>query len=112
MLPNKPKPVKHIPALSPERLTVALDKLKQQKNLSPAAKRQLEQMMRTAANPNNDSLNTIIKTMPKERQTQIKAMAVALTRQTGKAVQRGNVGLDAISSDEWERLVNEANNGQ
>lgn len=101
---------KHIPALSPEKLQIALQQLDALK-ISPAAKRQLKLMIQTAANPDNDKVEAIIKTLPKDRQQQIQAIMVDLTRRTTSITNRATQALTAIPDDEWDRLVEEANSG-
>lgn len=107
---SQPKRREHIPALTPEQMQIALQKL-QDARIPPAAKKQLQAMLEAASNPDSETTAAIIKTLSKDRQELVKEMADALTLQTTMVVRRAGQGLDAISDDEWNKLVNEANNG-
>jgi gas vesicle protein len=103
---------KHIPALNPDRLTLAIQHILADERLPEAAKRQMIAMLQAAANPHSESVQTVLKTLPKERRNQIQGMAEEMTRHTSGIVQRAGKALDAISDEEWNRLVDEANKEQ
>lgn len=63
----------HIPQLTPNDLAIALQRI-DLLDIPDNAKRQLKAMLRTAANPNNEQIDTIIKTLPKARQDEIYAI--------------------------------------
>lgn len=63
----------HIPQLSANDLEIAIRRI-DQLAIPETAKRQLKAMLRTAANPQNEELETIIKTLPKARQDEIYAI--------------------------------------
>lgn len=107
---SKPNPRKHIPALTPEQMQAAFQKL-QDTRLPLAAKKQLQRMLEAAANPNGETVETIIRTLATDRRQLVNDMAAAFTRQSSMVTKRAGQGLDAIPDDEWDRLVNEANNG-
>lgn len=99
---------KHIPPLNPAELAQALQRL-QDARLPPAAKRQLEAMMRAAANPANESVEVVIKTMPRGRREQIQSTTADLNKSVKAVTGRAKKALLEMPDDEWERLVEEAN---
>jgi hypothetical protein len=66
-------------------------------------------MLEAAANPDAESPENVIKTLPPERRGNVEATISALTRQRRGITNRGRVTLQQMSEDEWDRLVNEAN---
>lgn len=63
-------PNAHIPPLSPNDLEIALRRI-DLLAIDPASKRQLKGMLRAASNPDTNKIETIIKTLPKQRQAEI-----------------------------------------
>ncbi len=59
-----------IPALSPDSLIVALQRI-DRLAIPEAAKRELRRMLQAASNPDSEKIETIIKTLPKARQDEI-----------------------------------------
>lgn len=104
-----PKKRKHIPALKPDQLTQAIQKLQEAK-LPPAAKQQLERMLLAAANPQNETVEVIIQTLPAHRRKRIQATAEGLHKNMQAVISRAKRSLMDMSNAEWERLVEEANN--
>lgn len=103
------KPRKHIPALNPDQLKIALEKLEKAPLIPPAAKKQFELMIRAAANSRNEAPEIVIKTLPDKRQKQVQSMVAQLNKQTSALIRRAEKGLDDIPDAEWDRLVEEAN---
>lgn len=95
----------HIPALHPDTLTVLLQGIDTLK-ISAAAKKQLRDMLKAAANPDNEKVDVIIRTMSKDEQRNIAATTQAVSDFTAATVTRGGAKLMALSDDEWERLLN------
>ena len=60
----------HIPALAPNDLEIALQRI-DMLAIDPAAKRQLKAMLKAASNPDTEKIETILKTLPKARQEEI-----------------------------------------
>ena len=106
--PKKKSARKHIPALSPEKLELALQELETLK-LTPAAKTQLGDMLKAAANPNSERADVVIKTMTPEEQANIAATITSLTGVQDSIVARGKQALMDMSDEEWQSLVDEAN---
>ena len=109
MAKKKPNPRKHIPALKPDQLTQAIQKLQEAK-LPPAAKDQLARMIQAAANPQNETVEVIIQTLPAHRRKRIQATAEGLHKNMQIVTSRAKRLLMDMSATEWERLVEEANN--
>lgn len=105
---TKPNPRKHIPALKPEQLTVAIQKLQDAK-LPPAAKEQLGRMIQAAANPENETVAVIIQTLPPNRRKRIQSTVEGLHKNMQTVTSRAKQSLLDMSAAEWERLVEEAN---
>lgn len=60
----------HIPALAPNDLAIALQRI-DMLAIDPSAKRQLKAMLKAASNPDTEKIETILKTLPKARQEEI-----------------------------------------
>lgn len=103
--------LKHIPALKPAELELALLKLDEQKNLSRAAKQQLAEMLKAAANPASQSADAVIATLSQARRKDIEDTASGVAKRTMKTARRGSKALRAMDADEFEALVEKANNG-
>lgn len=108
-MPKKSNPRKHIPALKSDQLMQAIQKLQEVK-LPPAAKQQLERMLLAAANPQNETVEVIIQTLPAHRRKRIQATAEGLHKNMQAVTSRAKRSLMDMSDTEWERLVEEANN--
>jgi ribosomal 50S subunit-associated protein YjgA (DUF615 family) len=100
--------IRKIPALKPGPLKSAIERL-HQTNLRPSAKRQLEAMLRVAANPDAESPEAVIKTLEPERRANVEATITALSQQRRTVTQRGKDALFGFSEDEWQQMVDEAN---
>ena len=97
---------KHIPALHPDTLTVLLQNI-DALNISKGAKVQLRDMLRAAANPDNERIDVIIRTMSKAEQQDIAATTQAVSDFTASMVTRGGAKLMAMSDEEWNALLND-----
>lgn len=102
------KKLKHIPALPPDSLVVALQKL-DMSTLSERGRLRIAQMLKAAANPNAETPEAVMKAMPKERQKDMKATVKAMDNLTLGVAQRGRERLLAMDASEFEKLVSEAN---
>lgn len=65
-----PRKLTHIPPLSRDSLIVAAQRI-DRLAIPDAAKRELKRMLSAASNPDNEKIETIIKTLPKARQEEI-----------------------------------------
>lgn len=65
-----PRNLTHIPPLSRDSLIVAAQRI-DRLAIPDAAKRELKRMLSAASNPDNEKIETIIKTLPKPRQEEI-----------------------------------------
>lgn len=77
-------------------------------SLPLAAQRQLIAMLQAAANPNAESAAEVIKTLDPERRANVEATIRQLAQNRRAITRRGRAGLRAMSDDEWQRLVDEA----
>jgi CHASE3 domain sensor protein len=106
--PKRPSP-NHIPALPPERLENAISQLQSLPAIDPVTKEQIEQMLRAAANPESQSLDAIIPTLEQERQDNISETVKTLTRLETGVLRRARQGLQSLTDEEWNALVDAAN---
>lgn len=81
----------------------------QRSNLGKAAKRQLEAMLRAAANPNAESPAEVIKTLEPERRMNVEGTISTLARRRRTITTRGQEALFGFTEDEWQQMVDEAN---
>lgn len=102
---------KHIPALSPAELELALLKM-QDLHISSGAKAQLADMLKAAANPSSQSAEAIIATLDPQRRKDILATAETVSKQAVRTARRGSKALRKMSEAEFQRLVDEANDGR
>lgn len=99
---------KHVPKLDKLQLEAALARLKES-GASPAAIRQVEETLKAAANPDSEKVDVIISTLDKSRQKMIAKTAKQVGAITDSVMRRGRAALEAMSDEEWEKLVDEAN---
>jgi hypothetical protein len=66
-------------------------------------------MLRAAANPDAESPEAVIKTLEPERRANVEANITALSQQRQTVTQRGRDALFGFSEDEWQQMVEEAN---
>lgn len=100
---------KRIPSLDPATLELAIQELRATK-LPASAKAQIEQMIRAASNPDSESPEAVILTLPKDRQKNIKAIAEDVEAWHADIAERGKRDLLALDDAEWQRLLDEADN--
>lgn len=103
---RNPRRLKHIPALSSERLEKAVAALGVTR-MTKAGKMQVEQMLRAASNPNAERIDVVIASLEKARRGNVEGTHTALTSLTHARVLRGKNKLNALSEAEWARLVQE-----
>ena len=100
---------KHIPPLTSAQLELALQKVNDDPTLSRAAKRQLAEMLKAAANPASQSVDAIIATLSTARRKDVEDTAASVARATVKTARRGSKALRAMDEAEFNRLVEKAN---
>jgi hypothetical protein len=98
----------HIPPLDPLQLEAVLARLAATR-ISPAGKLQIRRMLEAAANPNAEAPEVVIETLPVERRTDIKQTQRAVGGIMLGLTRRGGQKLMALSDEEWNALVDEAN---
>ncbi len=103
----KPSKRRHIPALTPNRLKLALEQI-DGANLSKHTRETLKGMVRAAANPQAETPEAVLRSLSPERQQDILALQRELRTQTRGVVQRGREGLLGMSESEWQALIEEA----
>ncbi len=99
----------HIPPLDPLQLEAVLARLNAT-NISPAGKLQIRRMLEAAANPNAEAPEVVIETLPIERRTDVQQTMRAVGGVLLGLTRRGGQKLMALSNEEWDRLVNNADN--
>lgn len=107
-----PRRHRHIPALSPEALQAAMERLQASQAISPRVKEHMEAMLRAASDPTSQQPEKLVQSLPEERQANIRAIAETYSAATKAIAKRGKQGLSDISAREWDKLVDEAANGE
>lgn len=107
-----PRNHRHIPMLTPEQLQAALEQLQAAQNVSPRGLEHMRAMITAASDPASQEPENLVKTLPPERQTNIKAIADTYSESTKALAKRGRAGLEKISAKEWEQLIEDAANGE
>lgn len=97
-----------MPQLSPLQLEAALSRL-DALGISKSAKKELRGILKASANPDGQAIDVVVRQLERERQLEVSQAARAVTKVTGTALLRAAIGLNAISDDEWDRLVEQAN---
>jgi hypothetical protein len=108
VLVAKRKP-KTIPRLSPEKLQLAIQEV-QASRLSAAAKQTVIAMLQAAANPDSQRIDVVLRTLQPDRRRTIERTASKVNEATNKTLARARAALLELSDDEWQRLVDDANN--
>lgn len=100
---------KHLPSLTDDRLKLLEQQIDASKGLSKAGKRAVKASLQAAQNPDAESPDVIIASLPRERRETV-------VKHTGEFIQfsqgitaRGKVGLEAMDEAEFQRLIDEAN---
>lgn len=79
--------------------------------LSSAGKRAVMRSLEAAANPDAESPEVVIASLPKERRDTVLSHVRDFMLFSGGLMKRGRDKLAAMSDAEWQRLVNEGNDG-
>ncbi len=90
--------------MQPNDLTVALDNLANLK-IPTASKRAIGDILRAAANPNAEKIDVVVSTLDQSRQKLVKKTARQVREVTQDVTRRGRAGLEAMSDDEWNALI-------
>jgi len=77
-------------------------------NLKPAAKRQVEALLRAAADPDAGSADRLLVASDEATAIAIQAVADTMANRTSAVLGRAASELNALSDTEWQRLVEEA----
>lgn len=107
-----PRNHRHIPPLKPEQLIAAMERLNTSTNVSQRGREQIEAMLQAASDPLSQRPEVLIKTLPAERQENIAKIAQTYSTATKRIAKRGKAELEKISAREWDKLVEEAANGE
>lgn len=110
MATRKRKRRDHIPALSEDGLKLAIQEIEALK-ISRTAKNQLIEMLKAAANPASESIDVVVATLDLQRRKDVEDTATSLNKNMAGAAKRGKQGLQAMSDEEFQQLVDEANGG-
>lgn len=89
-----------------------MEKLQAAQNVSQRGKDTMSAMLKAASNPASQSPEQLVKTLPAERQANIAAIAQTYSTATKAIAKRGKAELEKISAREWDKLVEEAANGE
>lgn len=100
-----------MPSLPPNDLVVALQNLEALK-IPKASKVALADILKAAANPHAEDITVIVNALDPARKKMVKKTAKDVSAITKDIMARGRAALEAMSDEEWDRLVDEANNEQ
>lgn len=95
--------------MPPNDLIVALNKL-QALPISKEAKKAIENTLKAGANPHSESIDVVIKSLPKKQRGMIEKTAKGLRDISADVQARGRKKLEAISDEEWQRLLDDGSN--
>lgn len=98
---------RRIPALLPDQLTGALQRL-QALHIDNAGKQKLQAMLEAAANPDSQRVEVVVSSLPASRRKSVKSTASKVSARTRTVLKRAESQLMAMSEAEWEALVKEA----
>jgi hypothetical protein len=107
-IPRSLKPLSHVPALDNLQLEAALLRL-QDVPISKDARNTLADILKAAANPDSERIDVVIKTLPPERRRNVDRTAARVSKVTKGVTARARAGLQDMSEEAWNRLVDEAN---
>jgi hypothetical protein len=96
--------------LPPEKLTIAMQRLKDLP-VHDTIKDSIGAVLRAAANPHAESIDVIIKTLDKPRRKMIDKTAKGLRELQAERMARGKARLEAMSDEEWQKLVDDSTDG-
>lgn len=78
--------------------------------VSKAAQDAIAATLKAAANPDNERIDVVIKTLEPERRKMIEKTAKGLRDLSADVMQRGKERLEAISDEQWQRLLDDETN--
>lgn len=108
--PKRRKPRRHFPALSDNEVELVSQRLEANPQISQAARDALLRTIMAARNPNAESPAVVIAALEDAQEKQSIYAAQAEYAQTMNGVMaRGRNALAMMSDEEFEALVNEAN---
>lgn len=99
----------HVPQLGSDKLRLAIEDLAKL-NIGTPAKRQISNILYAAANPDNERIDVVLKTLPNARRRNVEKTAQEVSKVTNKVVSRGRAKLMDMSQAEWSALVQNAQN--
>lgn len=103
---QKPQRRKHIPALSADKLELAVQQI-QTLPISKGAKAQLTAMLQAAANPDAERPDVVLKTLEPERQANAQETMQRVGDFFDGVTMRGRAALLEISKEQWDALLND-----
>jgi hypothetical protein len=95
-----------VPSLSKLQLDSALERLKALP-VDNVSKRAIEDTLRAASNPNAERIDVVIKSLEPERRKMIEKTAKGLRDLSAEVNARGKERLEAISDEQWQRLLDD-----
>lgn len=75
-----------------------------------ASKQAIADTLRAASNPNAERIDVVIKTLEPERRKMIEKTAKGLRDLSADVNKRGQERLEAISDEQWQRLLDDETN--
>lgn len=101
---RNPSQRKHIPALDPKSLRIALDEL-QKLEVSDMVKRNVGDILKAAANPQSEDIRVVIQTLEAGRKALVEKTAKDLMKTNRERMARGRARIEEMSDDEWNELI-------
>lgn len=99
--------IKRLPVLSPERLKLMIQAV-QKSHMSEAGKRAVILSLKAGANPDAESPEVIIRSLPVKRRELVEGVLQQLFQFSNTLKSRGVAKLEQISDIEWNKLVQSA----
>jgi len=81
----------------------------QQLNVSDSAKTALATILNAAVTPEGEGLDYALRNLPQERREIVEETAKSVGSVTRAIGRRGRAALAEVSDEEWQRLVDKAN---
>lgn len=98
----------HIPPLSPERHELMRNMMMQAPQIPEAARRQINDILRAASNPEGESVEAGIRGLETERKRIVRENQAELNTRFNGVVSRGSQELLMMDEAEWQRLIEES----
>ncbi len=95
---------KHLPALNPARLLVTLQQIAAL-NIPVEAQRAVAESLKAAANPQSESPEVVIRTLPRTERDRIQTARKDYARTLKAPINRGKAALMAMGDAEWDALL-------